>query len=65
MTHITLYGISGLGDKPHFEKTQEELAMLTLPWTPSRGFFPETFKVIWQGDQEDRMAAKNAVQEGS
>lgn len=31
MTHITLYGISGLGDKPHFEKTQEELAMLTLP----------------------------------
>ena len=45
MTKITLFCISGLGDKPQFENTQEKLAMLILPQTTqSKAFFPEAFK---------------------
>ena len=45
MTKITLFCISGFGDEPHFENTQEELAMLILPQTTQyKAFFPETFK---------------------
>lgn len=42
------------GDKPQFENTQEELAMLTLPWTTQfKECFPETLKIVWQGEGED------------
>lgn len=46
-----MFCISGFGHKPQFENTQEELAMLTLPWTTqSKKCFPETLKIVWQGE---------------
>lgn len=54
ISEITLFCISVFGDKPQFENfVQEELAMLTLPWTTQSTFFPQNFNSIWQGEEDD------------
>lgn len=57
ISEITLFCISGFGDEPQLENfVQEELAMLTLPWTTQSTqstFFPQSFQSFWQGEEDD------------